>query len=95
MTGYTDWTSALLAGDTSHQAALSIAPHVERLERLVLEHLAIFGPRTCDAVEAALELSHQTLSPRFTALRQKGLIVQCDRERTRSGRYAWTYRVAK
>jgi DNA-binding MarR family transcriptional regulator len=83
----------LLHGDTSHQAYVSVQPHIQRLERIVLEFLEIHGPHTGDAMEVKLELSHQSLSPRLTSLKAKGLIVDCGRQPTRSNRQATLWKV--
>ena len=85
---------AIHAGDTSREARISIEPHVQRLEQLVLEALAVNGPMTSDACEAWLDLSHQTISARYCALRQKGLIVDAGYTRkTRSGRSARVFKL--
>lgn len=43
---------------------------------------------TCDEVEVALEMPHQTASARITELRDLGRIVSIGRRKTRSGRGA-------
>jgi predicted transcriptional regulator len=86
--------SALLQSDTSHQAKLAIEPHTGRMETLILEHLQIFGPRTCDELESELEMLHSTTSARLTALRDKGRIIDSGvRHKTRSGRQAVLWRL--
>ena len=84
---------ALSRTDTRLMAHRSIQPHVERLERIVLEHLQIFGPSTSDEVEQRLEMAHQTISARLTALHAKGLVITCGQRKTRSGRKARLYRI--
>jgi len=85
--------SALSHDDTRMMAHRSIQPHVQRLEQLVLEHLQIFGPSTSDEVEQRLDMAHQTISARLTALHAKGLVITCGQRKTRSGRQARLYRV--
>lgn len=86
---------AIHAGDTSREAAFSMLPHTSRMETLILEHLQIFGPQTCDALEVALGFTHQGCSPRLTALRNRDLVYDSGlRRKTRSGRQAavWALR---
>ncbi len=81
--------------DTSRAAAISITPHLERLERSVLGIITAFDERglTCDELEENTGLSHQTASARINALyRKKGLIRDSGlRRKTRSGRCAVVY----
>lgn len=50
------------------------------------------GGATCDEVEQALGLSHQSASARMTELKARGLIKLAGKRKTRSGRNAgvWT-----
>jgi predicted transcriptional regulator len=80
--------------DTSRDAAESMRPHVSAIEADVLRHiqLAYDDGMTCDEVEFALELSHQTASARLKGLADKGLIKDSGARRpTRSGRAARVY----
>lgn len=43
---------------------------------------------TSDEIEASLNLSHQTISPRLTELKTRGYVVPGERRITRSGKYA-------
>ena len=83
--------------DTSRAAAASLAPHVGRLEAVVLEAIREAGEHgaTDDEVEIATGLAHQSVSPRRISLQRLGLVVQAiDSEGvnvtrpTRSGRKA-------
>ena len=76
----------------SRAAHESIKPVVPTIERAILRVLHDQGPHTCDAVEVALELRHQTASSRFCALHDKGWIRDTgNRLKTRSGRKAAVY----
>lgn len=52
------------------------------------------GGATCDELEAATGLRHQTCSPRLTELRRMGLIREGGARKTRSGRWATVWRRA-
>ena len=86
-------TAYFAAGsDTSHAAAASIEPHLDRLERNVLNILRAFDPHglTCDELEERTGLLHTTASARLHSLhRKKGMIRDSGiRRKTRSGRSA-------
>lgn len=83
--------------DTSRAAAESMAPHVETLRQLVFETIRKSGERgmTCDEVESALDLSHQTCSPRVKELADASRIVASGKRPTRSGRSANVWRAAR
>ena len=68
---------------------------LSRLQAAVYK--AIFKrPSTCDDVEAALGLTHQSCSPRFGELDRRGLIAKTgERRLTRSGRPAWIWQARK
>lgn len=76
--------------DTSEAAAESIRPHLGQLQTAVLRCiLRAPGGRTCDSVEAELDMRHQTASARIRELSQRGAIVDSgERRPTRSGRKA-------
>lgn len=83
--------------DTSLAAAEAIRPHAPRQQDLVLASIAARYSEgmTCDEVEVALSLSHQTASARIRDLVKAGAIVDSgQRRKTRSGRKAAVY-VAK
>jgi len=75
--------------DTSIAAAYSVeGPVVETLRRRVLITIEQRAS-TCDELEAALGLSHQTVSARVWELRRLGLVADEGlRRQTRSGRAA-------
>lgn len=65
----------------------------ECIRQRVLDHIAALGPfgATCDEIEAAMGLKHQTASARVNELMAKGAIVTRGRDgrrKTRSGRLA-------
>lgn len=77
--------------ETSRAAAESMRPHVTEIAERVLAHLVEVGDdgATCDEVEQALELSHQTASARLRELVLKGRAEDSGQRRTtRSGRKA-------
>ena len=79
---------------TSDAAAASIGTDVGRLRALVLGYIQTRGGLTCDEVELASGLSHQTASARINDLHRLGRIVDSgDRRKTRSGRNAIVWRV--
>lgn len=87
--------------DTSKQAAESVRKDAARLRSLVLDFITQQAERgaTCDEVEVALGLSHQTISPRVWELAGSNrkanlpkLITKTERRRaTRTGRTAAVY----
>jgi len=56
--------------DTSFLAAEAIAPHLSQLHALVLKTVLASGTTgmTCDEIEIALDMPHQTASPRINEL---------------------------
>ncbi|HUT03305.1 MAG TPA: hypothetical protein VM163_05380 [bacterium] len=75
--------------DTSEAAAVSIEPSAGSMRSEVLGFLRDRGGGTCDGVEVALNMRHQTASARIRELAVAGLIVDRGaREKTRSGRLA-------
>lgn len=77
--------------DTSAAAAEDIAPHLGRLEAVVLEVIRTEGKHgaTDDEIEIAAGLRHQTASARRRGLVIKGMVVDSgERRPTRSGRSA-------
>lgn len=82
------------SSDTSKLAAESIAPKAGRLRASVLAEVRDRGVdgTTCDEVEVALSLRHQTASARIRELALNGSIVDTGRKRpTRSKRPAVVY----
>jgi hypothetical protein len=80
--------------ETSEAAASSLDDStLARLEAQVLAEIHA-RPRTCDDVEQATGLSHQTASARIRGLVLRHLIVDSgERRATRSGRKAIVWRV--
>ena len=80
--------------DTSRDAAISMqeASHVIRAK--IYEYLKEKGGATCDDIEIALHLTHQTASARLSELSLKFRLIHDSgaRKPTRSGRSAkiWT-----
>jgi len=90
-----NYGGALLKGDTSHQAALSIAPHRSRLQAVVLDALRLYRAEglTDDQIEGVTGLSHQTASARRRELVLSGAVYDSGlRRRTKSGRSAAVWR---
>ena len=75
--------------ETSKGAAEEIAPHLGRLEQLVLDAIVMHGPQTCDELELRTGLSHQTTSARLRGLKLRHRIrATGERRPTRTGRLA-------
>lgn len=57
------------------------------LQRLVVDNITANEPDgyCCDEVEAITGRSHQSLSPRFTELKEQGVIVEIGKRATRTG----------
>lgn len=88
--------------DTSQDAAESVAPNAAAMRARVYQMLLV-RPMTCDEIEVALDLRHQTAAARLWELEGNGktsngeprpkLIEKTDERRpTRSGRSARVYR---
>jgi hypothetical protein len=84
-------------GDAESEAANdSIHPFKNTLRQKVFAYLVAVGGATCDEVEAALELRHQTASARLTELVQMERATRSDETRpTRSGRNARVVKAAR
>jgi hypothetical protein len=75
----------------STAAHASIADHKARILRQVIDYVTGRGAggATCDEIEQALAMSHQTASARCTEAVARGLLVRSEvRRLTRSGRKA-------
>ena len=93
MTGYVG-APYVKGSAASKLAAKSVIDSLCYLEALVYNYVASAGEKgaTCDEAEEALDLTHQTCSPRFRALRDAGLIVRKGTKRkTRQKRKADVY----
>jgi len=75
--------------DTSKDAADSILLNSKTLRAMVFAYIKGTNGSTCDEVEAALEMRHQTASARIRELAEAGYITdKGGRRHTRSGRLA-------
>lgn len=80
--------------DTSKLAAEEIKPHLGRLQSRVYSYILKQGysGATCEEVERALNLGHQTVSPRILELRYKGKLKDSGHRRlTTTKRLAIVY----
>ncbi|HYJ33779.1 MAG TPA: hypothetical protein VE326_11220 [Candidatus Binatia bacterium] len=97
MTTY-DITSRLHGGNAeSAEANESIEPDKARMRQAVLRYIESRGlvGATCDEVEHALRMRHQTASARLTELKRAKQVVATERRRpTWSGRMARVYAAA-
>lgn len=79
--------------ETSREAYESIFDQLGYIQRSLIRYLIDYGDATCDEVEVALDLRHQTCSSGFTQLKDKGIINDSgERRLTRTRRRAivWT-----
>lgn len=91
---YPTGTPRIAHSDTSAAAGDSVEPIAASLRRRVLIALA-GGDATCDELEVALDMSHQTCSARVRELVLLGLVQDTgQRRKTRSGRGARVYSTA-
>lgn len=82
--------------DTSVAAADSVEVLAPTIRSKILKHIASVGQVTCDEVEVAFGLRHQTASARVRELTMLGEIIDTgERRKTRSGRTARVYEVAQ
>lgn len=89
--GLFDRRAPFAAGsDTSKAAAAAIEPAAKTYRAVVLAYLRGRGVHgaTCDEVEQAIGLIHQTASARIRELAQAGLIFEAGKRATRTGRAA-------
>ena len=79
---------------TSMEAAASMGKAAGRMRAKILAHIACQGllGATCDEVEQALGVTHQSCSARIWDLHRKGDLIRTTSKRpTRSGRNAYVY----
>jgi predicted ArsR family transcriptional regulator len=82
--------------DTSREAAESIVGISSTMNDLILEIIARRGGATCDEIEAALGLRHQSASARLWDMERKGKVEKSSARRTtRSGRSAAVYVIVR
>lgn len=77
--------------DTSEQAAIAITPHLNELQRRVLDYVRACGMDGCtdEQIIDALGISPSTARPRRIELTNAGLVLDSGRTRkTKSGRNA-------
>jgi N6-adenosine-specific RNA methylase IME4 len=78
-----------MAMDTSIAAAVSVAPSAGQMRSRVLVEVRARGGATCDEVEGALKMQHQTASARIRELVLDGRLADSgERRLTKSGRRA-------
>jgi len=85
------WAPPSAKTETSRQAAAEIATRLSAIQQDILAHLQRSGEHggTCDELEEAMRLRHQTCGPRLRELALSGAIVDTGmRRKTRSGRRA-------
>lgn len=58
--------------DTSRTAARMAKPSASKLRAAILEHIKTHGPATCDQIEVALGILHQTASARIREMCMTG-----------------------
>jgi hypothetical protein len=80
--------------DTQDAAWQSVQPRLHTNNHKVLAAIRD-TPRTCDELEQALGLTHQTCSAAVNSLMNAGLIVASGYRKTRSGRSARVWREAQ
>jgi len=97
--GYPDRPGFVAGCDTSEAAAASLDDlALSRMRRMVLAHIMRHGAlgATCDEIEIAERMRHQSASARVRELVLDGMVVDSGRRRhTRSGRPARVYVIAR
>lgn len=76
----------------SEGANVAAASGKHRDRSIILQHLDQVGDATCDEVEVALGMRHQTCSARFSELKARGEIVAVGKRVTRTGCKATVYK---
>lgn len=80
--------------DTSRQAAEIIAPHVNRLEQVVIDALNDHGPLTSEEIAQVTGEDFDSIQPRTSELRAKGIIEDsAHRRKNRRGRNVIIWRL--
>ena len=94
--GYPHTPGFVFSSATSAMAAASLSPdHLSRMRAMIYAIIKIApAGYTCDEIEVAFKLRHQTASARLRELELSGHLVKGDKRKTRSGRMARVYRVA-
>lgn len=79
--------------ENSKAANRSIAVHKRAMHEKIIAHITRMNGATCEEIEIALELSHQTASARCSELKAQGQIFEDGKRPTKSGRNAAILRV--
>lgn len=80
--------------DTSTMAAEELKPYAGKIGYSIYSHIKKHGPQTCEQIEHALNMSHQTASGRITVLRKAGKIIDSgERGENSTGRKAIIWRL--
>lgn len=83
------------AVETGREAAMALAPKLGRRQQEALDCLADIGPATADEVAAHIDRHWYVTRPRFSELREKGLIIDTGKRRaTEFGGKTWEARLA-
>ena len=85
-----DITARYHGGNPQSVAANAVTDKLHDRNR-IMQFLATVEDATCDEVELALNMSHQTASARFSELKLQGLIMPTTTRATRSGAMARAY----
>lgn len=81
--------------ETGREAAKAFAPKLGRRQQEALDGLADIGPATADEVAVHIDRHWYVTRPRFSELREKGLIIDTGRRRaTEFGGKTWEARLA-
>jgi predicted transcriptional regulator len=75
-------------GGNAESVSANLCTDKERDRARILSHLRSVGEATCDEVEIALNIKHQTCSARMSEMKRDGMIVPGQRKRTSSGCWA-------
>lgn len=70
--------------DTAQEAAESIRPKANRLQRLCLDALSINGPMTADECAELLEIDKLSIRPRFSELAATCKVIDTGQRRENS-----------
>ena len=75
-------------------AAANLKTNKQRDAARILKYLDVYNGKTCDELEVALGMSHQTCSARCSDLARAGLIIRTGEKRpTRTGSPAAVYTI--
>ena len=81
--------------ETGREAAQAFTPKLGRRQREALDALAEIGPATADEVANHIDRHFYVVRPRFSELREKGLVIDTGKRRaTPFGGKTWEGRLA-